>query len=103
MALETATEQNFGAKRIGEALGRAGLAFNHPIRQALEADAVIVGGRDPAVRVNGKSLDDAIAELRQDKRYAETLGPAPKEIDHNDLKTMSENFADIATGKIVVK
>ena len=103
MPLEIPTEQNFGAKQIGEGLSRAGLAFDHPIRQELEARAVIVGGRDPAVRIDGMSVDDAIATLRQEKRYAGTFEPAPKTIDHNDMKTMSSHFDAIRTGKIVVK
>ena len=102
MALETATEQNFGAKQIGEGLSRAGLPYDHPIRQVLEENATIVGGRDPAVRVNGRSVDDAISELRKDPKYAGTFEPAPKTIDHNDMKTMSSHFDAIRTGKIVV-
>ena len=103
MALEIPTEQNFGAKQIGEGLSRAGLPYDHPIRQELEARAVISGGRDPAVRIDGLSVDDAITELRKDPKYAGTFEPAPKTIDHNDLKTMSAHFDAIRTGKIVVK
>ena len=103
MSLSTATEQNYGARVIGEGLSRAGLPFDHPIRQVLEENAVIVGERDPAVRVNGKSLDDAIIELRKDPKYAGTFGPALKSVDHRDMKTLTENFDAVRTGKIVVK
>ena len=103
MSLETATEQNYGAKEIGAGLSRANLAFDHPIREVLEENATIVGGRDPAVRINGMSVDDAIIELRKDPRYAGTFAPKPKEIDHNDLKTLTENFADVAAGRVKVK
>ena len=103
MSLETPTQQNFGAKQIGEGLSRAGLPYNHPMRTELEERATISGGRDPAVRIDGMSVDDAIATLRQEKRYAGTFEPAPKTIDHNDMKTMSSHFDAIRTGKIVVK
>ena len=103
MSLSTATEQNFGGNQIGAALTRANLPHDHPIRQELEENAVIVGGRDPAVRVNGQSLDDAIAELRKDKRYADTFGPTPKSVDHRDMRKLTENFDAIREGRIVVK
>ena len=103
MSLSTTTERNYAANQIGTAMSLAGLAHDHPMRQELEERAVIVGGRDPAVRVNGKSLDDAIAELKRDPRYAGTFEPTPKTVDHRDMRKLSENFTAIAEGKIVVK
>ena len=61
-------EQNFTANEIGKAMSRAGLPFDHAIRAELEQRATILSGREPAVRVDGKSLDDATAQLRRDPK-----------------------------------
>src|ERR1039458_207798 len=102
--MSSVTELHFAASEIGAAMSQAGLAWDHPIRRELEERAVILTtGREAAVRVDGLSLADAIIELRKDPKYDGTFAAPPKTIDHNDLKTLTENFDAVRTGKIVVK
>jgi|SRR5580704_11763734 hypothetical protein len=92
----------------GEAVKRAGLAYDHPVRALLERSAEITGVRQAVVRVPNESgqlvtLDDRIVELKSDPRYSSVF-PQPERMDiKGDMEKLSENFDAIASGKIAVE
>jgi hypothetical protein len=103
MAERTHVTQNFIDARIGEALSRNGLAQNHVIRQLLDSEAEVFGLREPGVRCSEKSLDDRIAELRDDPRFANSFPrPLPK-ISKQDLPSLRSEFQRIADGSVRVE
>lgn len=102
------TAQKFIHDDIEEALARAGLKYDHPLRELLDREAEIVGNREPVVRVRGASgqmlmLVDRIKELRHDPRYAAIFPAEPPKVPKGDLGKLSENFSAIAEGKVVVE
>jgi hypothetical protein len=70
--------QQFVDNQIGEAMIRAGLPTDHPIRRQLDAEAEIAGARDVVVSAQGESLDYRIAELERDPKFVTTLPPPPR-------------------------
>jgi cell division protein ZapA (FtsZ GTPase activity inhibitor) len=92
----------------GEAIRRAGLNYDHPVRAILENSAVIAGLRQSVVRVPNESdelvtLDERIKEMRNDGRYS-ALFPRPEgTVAKSDMQRISENFQAIAAGKIAVE
>lgn len=93
--------QQFVDNEIGKALTRSGLPTDSPMRVELEHEAEIAGVRDVVVRTGGKSLDDRIADLRRDPRYAAAI-QEPVKVAKDDMKRMSENFDAIAKGTTCV-
>lgn len=95
-------------REAGEAVNRAGLAYDHPIRALLEKSAVITGVREAVVRVPDQSgqlvtLDYRIKEMKSDPRYA-ALFPQPEGmVAKGDMEQLREHFNDIAAGKTVVQ
>ena len=95
-------------REAGEAVNRAGLAYDHPVRALLEESAVIAGVRQSVVRVPSESgelvtLDERIKEMRSDSHYS-ALFPQPEGmVAKGDMQRISENFEAIAAGKVAVK
>jgi hypothetical protein len=92
----------------GEAVKRAGLEYDHPVRGMLEKRAEITGVRDAVVRVrneNGELVtpDEYIKQLRDDPRHSD-LFPQPEGIvAKGDMQRLSENLEAIASGKVIVE
>jgi hypothetical protein len=102
------TAQKFIYDDISGALARAGLPYDHPIREVLNREAEIIGTREAVVRVRnerGEMLmpDDRIEELRHDPRYASTFPPDPPKVARSDMRKLTENFAGIADGTVRVE
>lgn len=95
-------------RESGEAVKRAGLPYDHPVRALLEKAAVIVGVREAVVRVPNESgqlvtLDDRIKEMKGDSRYS-SMFPQPERKDiKGDMERLSENFEAIAAGRVAVE
>ena len=100
--------QKFISDEISRALARAGLDYNHPIREVLDREAEIVGVRDAVVRVRGERdqmlmLDDRIKELRHDPSYAHSFPADPPKVAKTDMGKLTENFDKIASGEVRVE
>ena len=100
--------QKFISDEISRALARAGLDYNHPIREVLDREAEIVGVRDAVVRVRGERdqmlmLDDRIEELRHDPSYAASFPADPPKVAKTDMGKLTENFDKIASGEVRVE
>src|SRR5512133_320273 len=105
---QSAVAKWFIERETGEAVKRAGLAHDHPVRALLEKSGVIGGVRQAVVRVPNESgelltLDDRIKELKSDPRYSDFFPQPEKLVAKLDMQRLSENFAAIATGKVVVE
>jgi hypothetical protein len=95
-------------QEAGEAVRRAGLPYDHPVRGLLENSAEITGVRQAVVRVrneNGEflTLDERIKELRNDSRYSDLFPQPEGMIAKDDMEQLSENLGAIAAGKIEVR
>jgi cell division protein ZapA (FtsZ GTPase activity inhibitor) len=92
----------------GEAVRRAGLNYDHPVRAMLERSAVIAGVRQGVVRTPNESgelvtLDERIKEMRNEERYS-ALFPRPEgTVAKSDMQRISENFEAIAAGNVEVQ
>ena len=105
MGTRSSTAQEFISDDINKALARAGLDYDHPIREVLNREAEIVGTREAVVRVRGERdqmlmLDDRIEELRHDPRYAASFPADPPKVAKTDMGKLTENFAAIARGEV---
>ncbi len=95
-------------REAGEAVRRAGLKYDHPVRALLEGSAVIAGVRQAVVRVPDESgelvtLDERIRQMKSDARYS-ALFPQPEGIvAKGDTEQLRQNFAAIAEGKFEVR
>jgi hypothetical protein len=74
----TAIAQHFTSTEVCKELTNAGLPHNHPIRQEVEKEAVIVGDRDAFVKIpDGQGgtlmLADRIDQLKRDPRFAASI------------------------------
>ena len=109
MGAQSSTGKAYISSEVVKALISANLPYNHPMRQELEEKAEIVGDeRNLFVRVpdaqGGRTmLADEIERLKHDPRYAATIPPSPEKVAKTDMKKLSENFAEIAAGKVTVK
>jgi hypothetical protein len=102
------TAQKFISDEITQALLRAGLVYDHPIREDLDARAEILGVYDAVVRVRDEHnqtlmLEDRIAQLKSDPRFAHTFPADPPKVAKGDLLKLSENFSAIADGSVRVE
>jgi hypothetical protein len=103
MTPSSATEQNFIDGQLDAALSRQGLPHNHPIRTLLEDEAIIAGTRQPYVACGNWSVDDRIAQLKDDARFAHTFPHPGGKVNKNDMATMRARFDEIAAGKVRVE
>jgi hypothetical protein len=96
-------QQAFVSTKVCEALTRANLPHNSAIRRVLEEESEVVGGRDAYVRCRGDvSLDERILEMREDPRFKNSFPAAKPVIAKSDTRSLTANFADIASGKVIV-
>jgi hypothetical protein len=92
----------------GQAVKRAGLEYDHPVRALLERSAVIAGVRQGVVRVPDESgelvtLDERIRQMKSDPRYS-ALFPQPEAtVAKQDMEQLSQNLDAIASGKVEVR
>jgi hypothetical protein len=75
-ATRSSTAQRFISDEITKALARAGLSYDHPIREDLDAWAEIVGVRDAVVRIRDERAESRLqrhgkaeGKLRRDLRW----------------------------------
>jgi hypothetical protein len=107
MGTRSSAAQKFIFDEITEALLRAGLDYNHPIRELLDREAEIVGVYDTVVRVRDERnqtlmLDDRINELRHDPSYEHSFPADPPKVAKTDMAKLTENFTAIADGTVRV-
>jgi hypothetical protein len=100
--------QKFVTIEIGKALSRHRLPWDSPVRDDLESRAEVVGSREFAVRVTDDagrslSLDDRIAQLKDDQSFASCFPADPPRISRTDHEKVRANFARIANGETVVE
>jgi len=108
METRSSTAQKFIYDGITGALIRAGLGYDHPLREVLDRESEIVGVRDAVVRVRGEGgqllmLDDRIKELRHDPSYANLFPADPPKVAKGDMAKLRDNFDAVASGKIRVE
>jgi hypothetical protein len=92
----------------GEAVRRAGLKYDHPVRAILENSAVIAGLRQSVVRVPNErgalvTLEERIKELRKDSRYSDLFPHPEGKVSKSDTEQLRQNFDGIASGKVEVE
>ncbi len=87
-----------------DALGRHGIAHDHPMRAELEANATIAAG-DPShvIMKNGNSLDVEIQNRLISPPTDESLPNPSRTVAKNDTDGLRKNFDDIAAGNVTVK
>jgi hypothetical protein len=105
----TEAEQRAVQTKLDDVLTAAGLPTDSRLRKILDEESEIVDiGRESVPRIITRSGDDIshaarLEELKQDSMYKGAF-PKPKTtVDKRDLRTMSEHFDEIASGKITVK
>ena len=108
MQQRTAVEQRFVDAKINDALSAAGLPVTSPLRALLDRDAQVTdGGREAFVCIPREdrtiTLADRLSELREDPMYrAHWSAPKPT-VKASDARSLTENFADIAAGRVTVE
>jgi hypothetical protein len=105
--MRSTVQQRFVDAEIHEALIRAGLAYDNPIRQMLNEGAEIVGPPGEGyLRVTDQSgglvsVDHRIKELRADPNFRSCFPEAPK-IARGNEDQIRQNFDRIARGDVEV-
>jgi hypothetical protein len=104
---QTAAEQRLADAKIDETLTNAGLPITSRLRTLLDSETEIVDtGRELTARIlhNGRDLShsERLKELSQDAMFKGNFPAEKPTVDKRDLRTMSENFDAIASGKIKV-
>lgn len=110
----SAPEEAFLDAQLDQTLADAGLPANSPVRALLARDAEIFQGATVAghstfgIRIprpeTGRdiTLSERLEELRQDPLCRHDFPVAKPSVSKTDLRTMAENLADIASGKVTV-
>jgi hypothetical protein len=101
----SAIEQHVITTSVLEACTRHGIPHDSRLREQLESEAEIPAnsiGTYVATR-SGLSLDARINELKTDPKFAAGLPAARPSVESTDTVALRQNFADIASGKVVVK
>ena len=89
---------------VRDALSRHGIAPDSPLRAKLEANATIAAGTDSLVIMkNGNSLDTEIENWVSPPRPAESFPTGPRTVAKSDTDGVRMHFADIASGKVIVR
>ncbi|SRR6266536_2754031 len=100
--------EKFIASEIDRALYRHRLPCVSPLRNELEANAQLGGGREAIVYVRDESncvmtLDQRIQQLKHDPNYSDCFPAEPSRVSRKDERKLRENFSKIASGEIVVE
>ena len=89
---------------VRDALIRHGIAYDHPMRAELEANATIAAGDSSRVIMkSGNSLDVEIRNRLSSSRMDESLPSTSRTVTKGDNDGMRIHFADIAAGKVRVE
>jgi hypothetical protein len=101
----SAIKEHIVRTSVLEACSRHGVPHDSALRRQLESEAEIPdGSRDAYVRTSsGVSLDDRIGELKTVPKFAADLPTARPTVQSTDTAAISQNFADIASGKVIVR
>src|SRR6266571_3536915 len=87
-----------------DALGRHGIAHDHPMRAELEANATIAAGdRSRVILKNGNSLDVEIQSRLNSPVMDESLPTPSCTVAKSDTDGLRKYFDDIAAGNVTVK
>ena len=103
MDTQNPTARQFISDEITQALMRARLDYDHPIRAELEKGAEITGVCDVMVTCNGVSLDRRIVELRHDPRCAASFPKPATTVSRTDMSELTKHFDEIANGTAAVE
>ena len=86
-----------------DALSRHGIAHDSPLCAKLEVNAIIAAGTDSyVVMKNGNSLDVEI-ENWGSSPLAESSPTGSRTVDKSNTDSVRDHFADIASGKVIVR
>jgi hypothetical protein len=105
----TESEQRCISQKIDTVLTAAGIPTDSRLRNILDAESEVIDtGREPAARIvtaNGDTISHAarLEELRQDFMFKANFPAEKPTVAKNDMRTLSENFAAIAAGKVRVE
>jgi hypothetical protein len=105
----TESEQRCISQKIDSVLTAAGIPTDSRLRNILDAESEVIDtGREPAARIvtaNGDTISHAarLEELRQDFMFKGNFPAEKPTVAKNDMRTLTENFEAIATGKVRVQ
>ena len=97
--------KQFIARQIDAALSRNGLGYTSAVRSELEANAELIGARDPVVRICDDhgcyvTLDSRISQLKEDPRFSGSFpSPPPVRIRRSDHDKLRACFKEILSGE----
>src|SRR5512137_135884 len=97
----TTTTEKYIAKEIEQSLRRHGVSQNSRIKTDVQARVTVVWSHsDPAVRVcddNGRllSVDQYLANLRRDPKYASSFPAEPPRISADDQAGLYREFTKV--------
>jgi DNA-binding transcriptional regulator YbjK len=105
----TASEEQFIDVQISEAFHNHGVAPDSKLRAVLARDAIVeTTGRTAAVRVRDEhgrvlSLDDKLAEMKQEYMYAHHFPKGKPVVPASDLVATRDAFDEIRSGRVRVE
>jgi hypothetical protein len=105
---QTAAEQCLADTKIDDALTNAGLPLRSRLRVLLDSETEIVDtGRELTARIlrDGRDMshNERLKELSEDFMYKGNFPAEKPVVDKRDIRTMSEHFDEIVSGKISVR
>jgi hypothetical protein len=102
--MASAIQEHIRRTSVLEACSRHGIPHGSELAKQLESEAEITSGRNPYVRTtSGVSLDERIGELAKIPKFASSLPVAKPVVAATDTQSLADHFADIASGKVIVK
>ena len=105
----TASEEQFIRTEIETAFHNHGVAPDSALKAVLIRDAIVeTTGRTAAVRVRDEhgrvfSLDDKLAEMKQEYMYKHHFPKGKPVVPKNDLVATRDAFDEIRTGRVRVE
>lgn len=104
----TVSQQAFVDNKISDVLAHENLPVDSPLRSLLDRDATVFdAGREFGVCVTRPGRDISLAErleeLKSDFMFKDHFKAAQPKVDKRDLRSMSEHFDEIVTGKVTVR
>src|SRR5215469_9023216 len=102
----SAITEQYIANEIDQMLRKHGLDSHGPVREELKRTAYIATGYSAIVRALGNSdrvmsLDERIAEMKQDPQFAQYF-PQPVRVSRRNEAEVCKHFAEIAAGTVIV-